>query len=166
MAIGATSRIALLIDDEPEYLGWVVEYLSSVEIQSEFSTSLNEALTSIQEKNYRLMLVDMNIPAEGAAAALAKNAVQQKYPGIIAAVKARSRGYGAHQVIAYTVHDDDAADAELAKLNCRYVLKGRPEALKAVIQASLRPHPPSRTPKPPARRRLPRGGRHLTGINQ
>ena len=68
----------------------------------------------------------------------------RQFLGIVVASHARTQGYGAHEVIAYTVHDNDAADAELAKLNCRYALKGRPEVLKRVISASLAEDPPSR----------------------
>lgn len=144
MSKGSTSKVTLLVDDEPEYLGWVVEFLESLGLQCDSARNLSEALAAIEKTEYRLLIVDMNIPAGGAASALTKahSPVAEKYPGIIVAVQSRNKGYGAHQIIAYTVHDDDAADAELAKLNCRYVLKARPQVLKSVIKASLKSRPP------------------------
>jgi len=146
MSKGKTSKVALLVDDEPEYLGWVTEFLESLGLQFHLARNLPEALEAIEKTDYRLLLVDMNIPAGGASSALTRDRgpVAEKYPGIIVAIHARSKGYGAHQVIAYTVHDDDAADAELAKLHCRYVLKARPQVLKSVIRASLESQPPSK----------------------
>jgi CheY-like chemotaxis protein len=153
--IGVGSTTVLVIDDEPEWLGWVEEFFQSLRLKVEFVETLPAALEAINRGAYRLMLVDMNIPVSGAAA-LADSPIKQKYPGIVAAIKARSKGYGAHQVIAYTVHDDDAADAELARVNCRYVLKGRPQVLKSVIRASLGP---ARFPRKPKPRRAPGNAR-------
>ena len=143
MPIGESSTRVLMIDDEPEYLDWVIEYLEAQKLSADVVTDLPRALQAIDGGPYRLILIDMNIPALGAIQSLSRNygPVAHEYPGIIAAVRARSKGYGAHQVVAYTVHDDDGADAELMKLNCRYVLKGRPEVLKALIQAAIRPKP-------------------------
>jgi hypothetical protein len=71
--------------------------------------------------------------------------VISKYAGIAAAIHARNRGYRAHDVVVYSVHDDDAADVELRKLGCRYLLKGRPEELKAVLRRIIK-GPPDKTP--------------------
>jgi len=148
MSKGRESAVVLLIDDEPEYLAFVVDYLESLGLKTEIARNLPEAMAAIDRNVYRLILVDMEIPALGADAVVKRpSAVAHKYPGIVAAIHCRNQGYGAHQVIAYTVHDDDAADAELRKLNCRYVLKGRPEALKRVIQSSLGSKPPSEAGK-------------------
>jgi len=145
MSIGSKSKRVLLIDDEPEYLGWVVDFLESQGLHCDMAQHLSQALATIDGTEYRLILVDMNIPARGAARAIVSThgPTAEKYPGIVAAHYCRNKGYGAHQVIAYTVHDDDAADAELAKLHCRYVLKARPQVLKSVIRASLQIRPPS-----------------------
>ena len=70
------------------------------------------ALAAISESKYRLILVDMNIPAlDGVTPALkARTPLVDTYPGLAVAIVARNNGYGAHAVIAYTVHDDDAAE--------------------------------------------------------
>ncbi len=145
---------ALIVDDEPEYLEWVREFLEANGLQAVFATNVPTAFAALEgEKKFAVVLVDMNILALGAISPdmAKKMPLVDKYPGIAVAFRARNRGYGAHEVIGYTVHDDDAADAELSKLNCRYVLKARPEALKSVLRASFAPRPP-RPPKGPRRK--------------
>jgi len=141
MSKGQTSKVVLILDDEPEYLGWVEEFLASEGLRSKVVRTLHEALAALAHGPYRLLLVDMNVPDGGAIEPdmLKRVPLINKYPGLALAVEARSRGYGSHAVIAYTVHDDDSADQELRKLHCRYVLKGRPEVLKRVVRASLAP---------------------------
>jgi len=144
MSKGKTSKRVLVLDDEPEYLEWVKDYLEAEGMKVEYVRTLREALKAIAfGGEYRLLLVDMNVPDDGAIepGIRERTPLVTKYPGLVLAIEARNRGYGAHSVIAYTVHDDDAADAELQRLRCRYVLKGRPEVLKRVVQSSLRPAP-------------------------
>jgi CheY-like chemotaxis protein len=143
MAKGDKSKTVLVLDDEPEYLQWVEDYLESLGLKTEFVTSLPAALKRIQEKDYRLVLVDMNVPGKDVidARVLKSYPLAAKYPGIALAAAARNKGYGAHSVVAYTVHDDEAADKQLKKMYCRYVLKGRPQAFKKVITSSLKPAP-------------------------
>ncbi len=138
MAARTISNVVLLIDDEPEYLGWVIEYIESLGLRSEVAVNLKEALANLERKGYRLVLLDLNIPAAGVAPTLARTPVAQKYPGIVVAQFCRNRSYDGGQVVAYSVHDDDAADAELTKLGCRYLLKGRPAELKRLIKEATK----------------------------
>jgi CheY-like chemotaxis protein len=128
----------LLIDDEPEYLGFLADYFESKDLLIERALNIPESLKQLENKKYKLVIIDMNIPAPGAASELLDNHISKKYPGYKLAEICRNHGYKRHQIIAYTVHDDDALDAELAKLGCRYVLKGRPDILKSVISKSLK----------------------------
>jgi CheY-like chemotaxis protein len=143
MAKGGTRTTVLVVDDEPEYLKWVEEFLISRGMKVEYVTRLSDAIRAISTKDYRLFLVDMNIPSSDEVDPIIKrnSPLALKYPGLAFAIESRNMGYGAHSVIAYTVHDDEAIDAELGKLHARYVLKGRPDALKKVIDSSLRPQP-------------------------
>jgi CheY-like chemotaxis protein len=147
--------LALIVDDEPEFLDWVVEFIESLGLKCYSATTLPDALAAVTETRYRVVLVDMNIPALNSLtpAMVAQTPLVSRYPGIAVAITCRNRGYGAHSVIAYTVHDDDAADRELSKLHCRYVLKGRPEVLKRVLKSSVASRPPHmRTKKPVAKK--------------
>jgi CheY-like chemotaxis protein len=143
MAKGSKSQSVLVFDDEPEYLQWVADYFESKGLTTKFVTNLGHALQAIATDDYRLILVDMNVPGVEAIdpRILSSYPLAHKYPGIALAVAARNKGYGAHTVIAYTVHDDEAADKELKRLHCRYVLKGRPDVFRKVVEASLKPAP-------------------------
>ena len=143
MAKGLNSTTVLILDDEPEYFQWVEDFFESKKLNVKFVTTLNAAIEALSKEDFRLMLVDMNVPTGGfdTKNLLPRIPLISKYPGLALALEARSLGYGAHSVIAYTVHDDNAADRELAKLHCRYVLKGRPQVLKKVVEASLAPKP-------------------------
>jgi DNA-binding response OmpR family regulator len=92
MSEGATSSYALLVDDEPEYLEWVIEYLESQKLNVETARTLAEALAALEAKSFRLILIDMNIPATGAAASLASSAIQRQYPGIISRSESSHEG--------------------------------------------------------------------------
>jgi len=142
MARTRDSTRVLLLDDEPEYLGWVQEYLESKGLEVVLARTLAEARNLIAEGVFRLLLIDMNVPDAGAIepGMRERTPLVDTYPGLALAIEARNRhGYGGHSVIAYTVHDDAAVDAELTKLGAKYVLKARPEVLKRVIQSYLPP---------------------------
>ncbi len=61
MSKGSTSKVTLLVDDEPEYLGWVVEFLESLGLQCDSARNLSEALAAIEKTEYRL-LVELRLP--------------------------------------------------------------------------------------------------------
>lgn len=145
------SKMVLLVDDEPEFLDWLEEHLNANGYTVRHAVSLPEAMKTLAEFRFRLVLVDMNIPALDSIRPelAARSPLVAKYPGLAVAITCRNNGYGAHSVIAYTVHDDSAAEAELEKLHCRYVLKGRPQVLKRVLQASLAEKPKRRRQKEP-----------------
>lgn len=134
------SSKVLVVDDEPEYLGWVKEFLETQHLTVVFARTLDEAFGLLHRDEFKLLLVDMNVPPGSSIepAMKARVPLVAKYPGLAFAVSARDLGYSAPAVVAYTVHDDDAVDRELAKVNCRYVLKGRPQVLKSVIAAALK----------------------------
>jgi CheY-like chemotaxis protein len=143
MSKGSDRKTVLILDDEPEYLSWVEDFLESKGLQVKYCTRLADGLRELAMRDYRLFLVDMNVPSVDDVDVVLReqHPLCQKYPGLALVFEARNLGFGAHSVIAYTVHDDELIDAELAKLHVRYVLKGRPEALKKVITASLAPAP-------------------------
>lgn len=133
----------LLVDDEPEHVQWLVEYLEARNTVVHIATSLPTALAALAAQTFRMVIADMNIPANEALtpSVLASAPLASRYPGLAVAITARNSGLGAHAVLAYTVHDDDELDAALTKLNCRYVLKGRPRAIKQVLEKSFAPAP-------------------------
>jgi CheY-like chemotaxis protein len=136
-------KLVLIVDDEREYLEWMEDFLVAQGLVVHYANNIKECLDLIAANKYQLFLLDMNIPDEGAIEPkeIQRVPVILKYPGIFLAHFLRNKGYKPHTVIGYTVHDDDVIGAELGKLHCRYVLKGRPQAIKTVIKASLKPTP-------------------------
>lgn len=133
----------LIMDDEPAHLRWIEDYFESKSLSVEYAVNLKEALEAVEGKAYKLVLVDMNVPALNAIEEKIREnyPLVDKYPGLALAITLRNKGYKAHQVIGYTVHDDEDIDAVLTKIHCRYVLKGRPQVFKSVISSSLKGKP-------------------------
>lgn len=144
MSKGKTSTKVLIVDDEREYSTWLTDFFEHLGLAQVYAATADEALTVLANDEFRLLIVDMNIPASPSLLASTTPTVM-KYPGLLVAQKARNLMYGAHSVIAYTVHDDEALAAELDKLYCRYVLKGRIRVIKAVINKSLAEAPSKNT---------------------
>jgi CheY-like chemotaxis protein len=159
MAKGGDRRSVVVLDDEPEYLQWVGDFLESKGLVVIFKQRLSDGLRELSTRDHRLFIVDMNVPSveDVSPEVVRASPLCSKYPGLAMAIEARNMGYGAHSVIAYTVHDDEALDAELTKLHARYVLKGRPDSLKRVVVSSLSPAPVKATvnKKPAIRARKP-----------
>jgi CheY-like chemotaxis protein len=126
----------LLIDDEPEYFSWLVEFFESLSESVSFATSLSGGLDQLGKKKYDLLIIDLNLPAGGTLieSVANKGPLGTKYPGLIICRRARTMGYKAREVIAYTVHHDQAVEGELANLDVAYVLKGRPQVLKETVR--------------------------------
>lgn len=144
-AKGFKSKKVLILDDEPEFMMWVTDFLETLSLSSVSYKTVDEGLSALTNEEYRLFIVDMNIPASESLieSSLSRMPLARRYPGMIFAQEVRNRGYGPHSVIAYTVHDDALIAAELNKMHCRYVLKGRPSILKSVINQSIQPLPKS-----------------------
>jgi CheY-like chemotaxis protein len=138
-------QIAVLVDDELHNMMWMADWLESIGLDVQFARDAGEAINVIDQDNYRILIVDLNIPViepyANSVAALGPTYI--KYPGLYVARHARSRGYRNRQVILYTVHKDRAVSAEADRLGCTYILKGRPREIKQEIQSVLNFQPGS-----------------------
>lgn len=132
----STNKI-LLVDDEPEYLGWVADFLENNKFEVEYAGSVEEAKNIIKKDRYKLIIIDMNIPFESTQLESLKYPIQQKYGGAQVVQFASDVGYKGIQLIAFTVHDDDDLEKFLERYNSRYVLKGRPDVFKSVVRKHL-----------------------------
>ena len=132
----------LLVDDEPEYLEWLVDFVESIGLTTDSATNAQQALVKLKKNKYQCVVVDMSIPGDPAASSQATRvALADQFPGLAIVQRARNLGYLGRNVVAFTVHDEDAIDEVLKKLDVRYVLKGRPSELKqAVADACRRTH--------------------------
>jgi CheY-like chemotaxis protein len=133
-----------VIDDQPFELSWLVEYLESQSLAGESAVTLRggvERVEASEHAKYKLVIVDMEMPLGGYVGKPPKEAeravLYDKYPGLYAAQAARNYGYSGASVLVYSVHQNTAILAEVERLNCQYMLKGRPRSLKGVIATLL-----------------------------
>lgn len=129
----------LVLDDEPELLEWLAEYLEVKKLQVEFARNVLEGLAALESRAFRFLVIDLNVPASGQyRSALAdKGEVFSKYPGLYVAQAARNKGYRDRQVIVYSVHDLDEVRIITDRIRVTYATKGRPRAFKAEIDNVL-----------------------------
>jgi len=135
MAKTTVSNTIVLVDDELHNLVWLSDYLESQKIIVKVASNLNDAITILDKEIYRAFIVDLNIPALPPvdSAVSEMGAVYAKFPGLFAARHARNQGYRGRQVVIYSVHKDPEVAAEAQRLDCTYILKGRPKEIKAEI---------------------------------
>ena len=140
----------LIADDEPHYLEWLDDFLSSKGYRVEFYETVNRAYNALSQRLYRAVVVDLNIPATGSMRDVigSKGPTYSQYPGLFLAEYARNRGHRTRQVIVYSVHEVEAVAAECRKLYCDYIPKGRPSIFRQQIMDVLL-YDPTRDPKDP-----------------
>ena len=126
---------ALIADDEPFYLEWLDDFLTSKGIESVFVTNIEDAIEELSKENFRFMVVDLNIPVSAAFEGEVKVStdILKTYPGLYLADYARNNGYRTRQVIVYSVHVNESIKEYVSKLYCTFIPKGRPSLLKDEI---------------------------------
>ncbi|MGH6660964.1 MAG: hypothetical protein ACREB6_05465 [Rhodospirillales bacterium] len=129
----------LIVDDEPESIFWMYDYIEARGFSVLQHTTLNSAIGDLGREIYRAAIIDLNIPAlEPLDRELrASGTVYARYPGLYAARFARTKGYRDRQVLLYTVHQDASVLAEAQRLGCTYLMKGRPQSFKEELNAVL-----------------------------
>lgn len=129
----------LLIDDEPFQTEWLADYFQAKGLKVIYSVDLPSALCALESTRYRYVVIDLSIPSSPALAQplAALGAEFFRYPGLMAARRARSIGHNTFQTIVYSVHDSDDVQKYTDKIRCRYILKGRPRDLKAHVDSTL-----------------------------
>ena len=101
----------------------------------EFQITVNDAYQALNDKTYRAVIVDLNIPVTGDLKNVvkAKGSIFGDFPGLYLADFARNKGYRTRQVIVYSVHVVAAVEEVCKRLYCTYLSKGRPIAFKDEI---------------------------------
>ncbi len=135
MAKTTVSDTVIIVDDELQNTLWMADYLDSKSLYVQVAANVNEAIEIIDAEIYRALVIDLNIPVLPPydAAATALGAAYARYPGLFVARHARNAGYRGRQVMLYSVHKDPAVAEEAQKLDCTYILKGRPKEIKQEI---------------------------------
>jgi len=126
----------LVVDDEPYYLSWLFDFIESFEYSYEKATTVQEALELLEKNQYRVVIADLNIPASEQLEPVLrqKGDIYKRYPGLFVADYARNHHHTGRQVIVYSVHDSGEVRTETQRLQCTYLLKGRPRTFKEEIK--------------------------------
>jgi CheY-like chemotaxis protein len=160
-------KTVLVIDDEPFNTEWLTDYFKARGFDVVQAEDLQSALDALEKTRYGYVIIDLSIPVSPTLAQplAALGTEFFRYPGLMAARRARSTGHNSFQVIVYSVHESGDVDSYADRIDCRYILKGRPSELKSHIESTMRrtPHgwrsltkrPTSKAPsvrKPPRRK--------------
>jgi CheY-like chemotaxis protein len=129
----------LLLDDEPEYLTWLEEYVSKKGYKTRLVRDLNEAEDELRQWRFRFAIIDLNVPAAGTARAHVDSIdeLHRRFPGLYAAELARNLGYRARQIVVYSVHESEEVAVLSRRIGFTYITKGRPRAFKEEVDAIL-----------------------------
>jgi CheY-like chemotaxis protein len=143
----------LVIDDEPFQTEWLTEYFRARGYKVVEAEDLQSALDALEGVRYRYVIIDLSIPFSPALAQplAALGTEFFRYPGLMAARKARTTGHNTFQVVVYSVHDSSEVESYAERIECHYILKGRPRELKNHIEDTMRRKPHGwRLPRPKA----------------
>ena len=129
----------LLVDDEPEHLGWFIDYLKAKGLTADVRTNVRDALDAIESLTYRAYIVDLTIPlGEWIPNLGARSGAFNDYHGLYVLQLVRSQGNSGGLVVAYSVHNNEQVAAEIKRLYCGYVAKGRPLEFKREVEQILK----------------------------
>lgn len=133
----------LVIDDEPFNTEWLTDYFTARKFNVVHAEDLQSALDALENTRYRYVIVDLSIPVSPLLAQpLASLGTEFfRYPGLMAARRARTTGHNSYQVVVYSVHDSDDVDSYAGLIDCRYILKGRPRELKEHVESTIHRKP-------------------------
>jgi CheY-like chemotaxis protein len=126
----------LVIDDEPFQTEWLTEYFQARGYNVVQAEDLQSALDALEGVRYHYVIIDLSIPVSPALAQplAALGTEFYRYPGLMAARRARTTGHNMFQVIVYSVHDSPEVETYAEHIDCKYNLKGRPRELKTHIE--------------------------------
>ncbi len=133
----------LVIDDEPFQTEWLTDYFRARGFDVVQAEDLQSALEALETVRYRYVIIDLSIPFSPALAQPLATLGSEffRYPGLMAARRARTTGHNTFQVIVYSVHDSADVESYAEHIVCRYILKGRPRELKNHIEHTMRRKP-------------------------
>jgi CheY-like chemotaxis protein len=133
----------LIIDDEPFNTEWLTDYFNARKFEVTHAEDLQSALEALEHTRYRYVVIDLSIPVSPVLAQpLASLGTEFfRYPGLMAARRARTTGHNSFQVVVYSVHDSNDVDSYTGLIDCRYILKGRPRELKEHVEGTIHRKP-------------------------
>jgi CheY-like chemotaxis protein len=139
MKRGERKRTVLLLDDEPQYLDWFVDYLEEKGYSVVHATTVDAAVGLLKTSKYRVVVCDLSVPVSDSLGKTISNelALYGKYPGAYVAHLARNLGQRSRQVVVYSVHDRAEIQELANRIGVQYITKGRPRQFKDEIDRIL-----------------------------
>lgn len=137
------SKSVLLVDDEPEYIQWLYDYLVAKGFEVDMAESVSEALELADATTYRIYLIDLNIPAGAWSSPSPITEIYSQYKGLNVIRYIRSQGNAGARVVAYSAHENAEIHTAIDNLYCTYVVKGRARDIKAELESILEHDPKS-----------------------
>src|SRR5262249_55572350 len=133
----------LIIDDEPYETQWLSDYFTNRGLKVSHAVNLQQGLDILDKVRFAYVVIDLSIPVSPSLQQplTALGPEFYRFPGLMLARRARSTGHNSYQVLVYSVHDSDEVQVYTDKIQCGYVLKGRPKSLKERIEGTLRRKP-------------------------
>lgn len=130
----------LLADAEPYNMGFVVDFLESLQFKTVVADTIQQALQNLQEFRFRAVLADLGIPLLPPKTFLvAHNPLYAQYPGLLVAECALNHNHAGREVMVYSIHEDPQVRELSGRLGFSYILKGRPRIWKQELEALLSP---------------------------
>lgn len=136
---GVTQELVLLMDDEPQYLDWLVEYIKTKGYGVEMASNLGAGIEKLKTGKYRTIIADLSvpIPLEMIDLVGVEGKAYLDFPGLYLAHSARNMGYRSRQVVVYSVHDTTVVSDVATRIGVCYITKGRPKMLKTELDSIL-----------------------------
>lgn len=129
------STTILVVDDEPEHIQWLLDFIQAKGMQTQVVCSVADAIAAAAENQYRGYVVDLNIPMGSWTPTFQiQNDLYEKYKGFYVLKYVRTQGNLGKNVTAYSAHYNEAIIKEIGVLYCEYTSKERARDFKAIIE--------------------------------
>jgi hypothetical protein len=125
---------------------WLIDYLEADGRKIILANNVNEAEVLLKTHLYRIVIVDLNIPAVGDAKSYLqeKGAIYDRFGGLYLAELARNMGHRGRQVVVYSVHESREIEDFSNRIGFTYITKGCQRMLKQEIDSILSYDPTER----------------------
>lgn len=103
------STTILVVDDEPEHIQWLLDYIEAKGMKTQLACSVGEAVALAEKNQYRGYIVDLNIPLGNWTSVFKSTSdIYEKYKGFLVIKYVRTQGNLGQNVTAYSAHSERA----------------------------------------------------------
>jgi len=128
------STTILVVDDEPEHIQWLLDYVEAKGMKTQLACNVSEAVAFAEKNQYRGYIIDLNIPmGDWVPTFKTPSDVYEKYKGFLVIKYVRTQGNLGQNVTAYSAHYNEQITGEAKTLYCEYTTKGRVKDFKAEV---------------------------------